>query len=391
MKNQLIASLILAFILVSCQQQAIVPGRADVRKAPAPTSFNGFYYFLPRTVISVDVTIVKTISQPGPFAGFAESLLGLQDVIRMPSVQYRIAEISIHGYAEPDPDQMFFIAMDQVQEPFFISLSEAGLLQSINKPFDSGLHAKNPGEMKEYGQYGTEATFNHFIDSNLQERIDTILERVRVDTMTIERQTLRRSWVEKPTEVRAREVADYILKIRNKKFELISGFAEIPYSKEAIRYMYEEMNRKENDYVALFTGLSSSASIKYRYTWVPDRTRPIGPQTLFHFSQREGVVAENVPGSIPVTIEAQRAQASSYLSSMVQRLPDPKNPNRGFYYRIPEHSTIMIREGRNLRAEARMLINQFGVVTSLPPYMLEVEFYPNTGSVKSIGWKPSEN
>jgi hypothetical protein len=228
-------------------------------------------------------------------------------------------------------------------------------------------------------------TFNYFIDINLQERIDTILERVRMDTMTVERQTLRRSWVEKSTDVRAKEVADYILKIRDKKFDLITGFAEIPYSKEALQYMYDEMNRKENDYLALFTGLSSSSTIRYRYTYIPDGTQPTTPTTLFYFTRNEGVISNNLPGSIPVSVEAQRTQTTSALAPLVQRIQDDRLPNRGFYYRIPEHSTVVIREGNRIRAEARLPISQFGVVTTLPPYNLDIEFHPNTGSIKSVG------
>jgi hypothetical protein len=379
---------LLALLLIlfpSCNKNQVVLTSFDVQKAPQRVSAEGYHYFLPRTVIAVDVTVTRTIHQPGPFAQYAERFLGLENIIGSPGVNYAISEITINSYAEPDPSQLFFVAFDPRDESNFITLSEAGLLLSVNKAVEGTGLQKPFDESKEYGYFGTEATFNYFIDLNLQERVDTILERVRVDTMTVERQTLRRSWVEKSSEVRAKEVADYILKIRDKKFDLITGFAEIPYSKETIEYMYNEMHRKENDYLALFTGISSSSSIRYRYTFVPDPDNAQSPRVLFHFSNREGVTAENRPGSIPVSIQARRDQTTSPLSALTQRRPAARSGQTGFHYRIPEHSTVVIREGDNPRAEARMLVNQYGITTWLPPHEMEIEFYPNTGSIKSVG------
>ncbi len=385
MRTTIFLSLLAMMVLLpSCKKQMVLTS-FDVQKTPLRASAEGFHYFLPRTVISVDVTVTQTYHQPGPFARYAERFLGLENVITSPAIDYSIAGIAVNSFAEPDPDHLYFVAFDSGDEANFITLSEAGMLLSVNRAVSDTELQKPAGESKEYGYFGTEATFNYFIDLNLQERVDTILERVRVDTMTVERQTLRRSWVEKSSEVRAREVADYILRLREKKFDLITGFAEITYSKETIEYMYNEINRKENDYLALFTGLSSSSSIRYRYTFVPATSAEPSPHILFHFSAREGVSSGNRPGSIPVTIQVRRDQTTNPLSPLLQRTPAARSGQKGFHYRIPEHSTVVIREGETLRAEARTLINQYGVVTWLPPYEMEIEFYPNTGSIKSVG------
>lgn len=377
--------LVLLILIPSCNRNNVVLTGFDVKKTPHQGQAEGYHYFLPRTVIAVDVTVTRAYHQPGPFARFAEHFLGLEHVITSPGIDYVISGISLNSYAEPDPDQLYFAAFDPKDQSNFITLSEAGLLLSVNKTVEETEAHRLPDESKQYGFFGTEATFNYFIDLNLQERIDTILERVRVDTMTVERQTLRRSWVEKSSEVRAREVADYILKIREKKFDLITGFAEIPYSREALTYMYEEMSRKENDYLSLFTGISSSSSIQYRYTFIPDPAGAQSQQVLFYFSGRDGVSEENRPGSVPVSIQARKDQGQNPLAALAQRRPAARSGQTGFHYRIPEHSTVIIREGNTPRAEARMLVNQYGVVTWLPPHEMEIEFYPNTGSIKSVG------
>jgi hypothetical protein len=379
--------LALTLFIPACQSQKPLTV-THVRSQDVKAGSQGVFYVLPRTVVTVDVTVARTQQVPGPYAEFAGRHLGLQNVIRQPSTTFEIAEININSYAEPDPGQFYFVefpAKTDERNPLFLSLSESGLIQSINKPFDNFEFLKGIGETREYGYFGSDATFNYFIDTNLQERIDTILERVRVDTLTVERQTLRRSMVEKSPEMRAKEVADFILKIRDKRFDIINGFAEIAYSKEAIEYMYTEMGKMEEDYLQLFRGLKSTSQIHYRFTFIPDPDRSTTAHTLFHFSEREGVLPSGRRDGTPITISTERNETTRQLGVFVNRNTDPQNPASGFFYRIPEHANVFIRTGNTIRANARLLINQFGVITTLPLNNAEVEFYPNTGSIRSIG------
>ncbi|MEE4176269.1 MAG: DUF4831 family protein [Bacteroides sp.] len=380
--------LIIFFLTVpACQSQKplIV---THVRSADIKAGTQGLFYVLPRTVITVDVTVKRMQQVPGPYAEFAMKYLGLQNVIRYPSTSYEISEITINSYSEPDPDQFYFVEFPEKADeayPLFLSLSETGLIQSINKSFNNQEFLRGMDETREHGYYGSDATFNYFIDSNLQEKVDTILERVRVDTLTVERQTLRRSMVEKSPEVRAKEVADFILEVRDKRFEIIHGYAEVPYSKEALEYMFTEMAKMEEDYLQLFKGLESTSEIYYRYTIVPNPDLGTSPRTLFYFSEREGVLPAEKREGTPITLSTERNETTRQLGVFVNRNVDPELPANGFYYRVPEHANVVIRTGNTIRASARLLINQFGVVTNLPDYIEEVEFYPNTGSVRSYG------
>lgn len=380
------ALLIFAMLAPACQSQKPLTV-THVRSTEVKRGSQGMFYVLPRTVVTVDVTVVRTQEVPGPYAEFAGRYLGLHNVIRQHATSFEISEINISSYAEPDPAQFYFVELPKTDEkyPLFISLSESGLIQSINRPFDNNEFLKGISETREYGYFGSDATFNYFIDTNLHEKIDTILERVRVDTLTVERQTLRRSMVEKSPEVRAKEVADFILKIRDKRFDIINGFAEIPYSKDALEYMYTEMGKMEEDYLQLFSGLRSSSKIHYRFTYIPDPDLSVSPYTLFQFSEREGVLPAGRRDGTPITISTERNETTRQLSTFINHHTDPQNPVNGFYYRIPEHANVVIRTGNTVRANARMLINQYGIITTLPVNETRVEFYPNTGSIRSIG------
>jgi hypothetical protein len=351
-------------------------------------SKQGYFYSLPRNIVTVDVTILKTEEIPGPFAQFAEKYLGIDAVINRPATHYSINDVSINSFAEPDPAQFYFIESDanlHVNSPFSMQLNEGGIITAFNTNYTASEYLSQTPQKNLDGIFGTEATFNHFMETNLQEKIDTILESVRMDTITIERKTLRRTWVEKTSEVRAKEVAEYIIKIRDKRFEIMSGFAEITYSKEAIQYMNDQLMKLENDYLELFTGITGKSIIKYRYTVIPDKDKAADPVTLFFFDDKRGIIEQPHAASKVLKLNFSRDFTTRQMGVFtIDPLSGKKPLPTGFYYRIPEHANIAITLDDLTIAEARLLISQFGIITSLPPDDLMIEFYPNTGTVKSI-------
>ncbi len=349
------------------------------------------WYFLPRTLVTIDVEVSETIERPGPYAAYAGKYLGLNDVIMEPARTYEIASVKINQYVEPDPEQVYYVTIpdrdDDEEAGFLMSLSEAGLLYSFNKAYEDGEFEKSLTKSHDVGHFGTDATFNYFIDTNLKEQIDTVIEHVMLDTITIQRETLRSSWVEKSDELRASEVAEYILELREKKFDLISGFQEINYSKEALEYMYGEMDRMENDYLDLFTGIKASDTIRYRFVHTPLKEDIISRHTLFYFSSSDGILPDGDTDGLPVTISYDRSKATDFIDRQIRQRAEPRRPKaKGFHYRTPEYSDITIFIGGQTRADARVLINQFGIVHHLPADDLEIIFHPHTGSVKSVGF-----
>jgi len=348
------------------------------------------WYFLPRTLVTIDVEISETVERPGPYAAYARKYLGLDDVIMEPARTYEIASVKINQYVEPDPEQVYYVTIpdrDDDEAGFLMSLSEAGLLYSFNKAYEDGEFEKSLTRSHDVGHFGTDATFNYFIDTNLKEQIDTVIEHVMLDTITIQRETFRSSWVEKSDELRASEVAEYILELREKKFDLISGFQEINYSKEALEYMYGEMDRMENDYLDLFTGIKASDTIRYRFVHKPLKEDIISRYTLFYFSSSDGILPDGDTDGLPVTISYDRSKSTDFIDRQISQRAEPRRTKaKGFHYRIPEYSDINISIGGQTRADARVLINQFGIVHHLPADDLEIIFHPHTGSVKSVGF-----
>ncbi|HSV87436.1 MAG TPA: DUF4831 family protein [Bacteroidales bacterium] len=387
MKKKTFLLITFSLILSACKVQQ--PIGVYPLNSTIPAEYQqGTFYSLPRTVITIDVTVDRIQQIPGPFVNFAGRFLGLQNVIRQNETSYRISEIRLNSFTEPDPEHFYFVSIpteNLTQNPFYLSLNQAGLIQSLNIPVSQAQILTAEGETRQLVTTGGNDTFNHFIDFNLQERIDTILERVQIDTLLVTRQTLRRSMVEKTPEARAREVAEHILRIRDKRFAVITGYAELTYSKEALEYMYTELGTLEDAYLELFKGLTSIQQMQFRYTFVPSINNQNEAFTLFYFSERDGVIREPRREALPVTISTLSNEATATVSQFIRQTFETQEPPFGFVYRIPEYAQVYIRTGPTLRASSRLLINQFGVIATLPMQNAEIEFHPGTGSIKSIG------
>lgn len=385
-KRNTLILLVLAIFIAGCSSHKPLTV-IHVTELEAGHSRQGYFYALPRNAVVIDITVLKDEHIPGPFAQYAEKLLSLEDVVTRQTQQFSIQEVTFTRLAEPDPNQFYFVEAEPDElgnMPFSLHVTENGIITSVNaeKP-EARVQQIEAGTSRNL-QSSFQASFNHFMESLLHERVDTILERVRMDTITVERKTLRRTWVEKTSEVRAREVADQILKIRGKRFDLLSGFAEITYSKEALQYMNEQLEKSENDYLELFTGISGQSIAKYRFTYLPDKNNTAMPDTLFHFCTNRGII--NIPdrNTQPVVLTIFRDNATRQMSVFTMNPTGKRQTQRGFYYRIPENARFTITSADNTIAETQMMISQFGVTTSLPPDNLRIEFYPNTGAVRKV-------
>ncbi len=392
MRKIILLGLLVVMLLPACSvKDTVVSVRGTetqnvLNMAPASAG-TGYYYSLPRTAIVVEVEVEKTRSIPGPYARYAGRLLGLNNIITRPTNSYKITDIIISSFAEPDPEHVYYVSLPgEHAANRYLNFTESGLLWGIGSEAMS-IHIENKNlETKDFDKQSADITFNHFVDINLMERIDTIIEQVMEDTVMLQRQTLRRSWVEKSTEHRAREVADYILELREKKFDLISGFQEISYSKEALEYMYTEMNKLESDYLDLFTGVTTHEPLRYRFIHRPSQNDANHRHILFSFSNIYGVLEPDDVDGRPFILSYDRSRNTEALDQRIYRqgVQHAQTPH-GIHYRIPEYADLKLTLDHTIMTEARMLISQFGIVSHLPASDLEIRLYPGSGSIQSIG------
>ena len=352
-----------------------------------PPRTPGVYYALPRNVVTIDISIIKTTHIAGPYAQYAEKYLGIKNAPQYNTINYEMSDIQINTYAEPDPEQYYFVDLSKYKpskkNQLLMSLSNAGMIQDINDNSDSIVRQEKRERLNKTKIDYTE-TFKYFAGANLKERVDTIIEKVNIDTLTIERRTYRKRLVEKTLEEKAKEAADFIMKVKEQRFDIITGAQEVAYSEATIRAMNEELLKLEKDYMMLFTGITNKEIIHYRYSYIPEPQIYNASIPLFKFSKHAGVVDENFRGGQMVYIHIDRAKTTMNLEKFAGKNVPENDEASGFYYRIPENARFSIIKGTETVAEASFLISQFGVTVALPPENVKVQFYPNTGALRKV-------
>lgn len=380
-----LALLTVIFITAACTSSKLNVIKVDPKLTEVKS--NGIYYALPQTFIRVDITITKTEAIKGPYAEFASKYLGLTNVVSQNSSSYEMTGLRIRSENEPDPNQFYYVEMcdkdSKNGKDLIISLSDAGLIQNTtgcSKVSDSsGFDFKTAEELNIYPDI-----FKYYADINLFEQVDTIIEKVIMDTVTVEKKVLKRKMVEKTPEQKAKDAADFIIKIKENRFNLLSGLQEVNYDKETFRYMNEELEKLENEYKKLFTGLSFTKTLNYSFLILPNSTKSIDSVPMFRFSKLKGVLdTASVYGEL-VYMKIKKSGITSGIASFEKIRNSVTRKKHGFYYRIPEFGLVDIIQNGNIKVSGKFLVSQYGVITYLPPRDIKIEFYPKTGAIKLI-------
>ncbi len=380
---QYILFFIVFSFITSCSSYNVI----HVDENNTTESTEGFYYALPRNVVTIDISVKQIKNIAGPYAAYASRYLGIKDALQSNSTFYELSDIKINTYSEPDPEQYYFVDLSKYRgiksNSMMMSLSEAGLIQDLNDNSDKKVQREKE-EKKEKNNIDYSETFKYFADANLVEKIDTIVEQINMDTTTIERMRLTRRLVEKSIEQKAKEASEYLMKIKEQRLDIITGAQEVAYSEATVKYMSDQLAKMEQEYMKLFTGITQTETLQYRYSYLPESQVYSASIPLFRFSQKSGIIDENSNEGDMVYIHIDRARNTTLLDKFVQNKQESGSNNHGLYYRIPEYAKFTIKEGNDLKAEVSFLISQFGVITNLPPRNAKVQFYPNSGAIRKV-------
>ena len=243
-------------------------------------------YALPTTTLKMTVSVSKVQDIRGYFADYAESLLGLTNIIQQNRTYYKLNSVDIEPIAAPDESKVFVAYTSNTdlaklwQEE---SMAAADVLAAI-PPITYTTHtATLPDFFKNYADISYTQQSETFVDTKI---IDGVVTQVPAShTKT----------VSKSFESKAREAADAIVKSRKDQYNLAAGEQETPYSGEAIQTMLTELKSWENNYMSLFTGVSISDTVVYVFYVTPEN---LTPTTAFYFNatkgfnQREGAAAD---------------------------------------------------------------------------------------------------
>ncbi len=352
------------------------------------TDNEGYFYSLPKTHLKVELIVCKKEIFAGPLAAYAEKYLGLSSVQQSNSAQYEIKQIRISSFSQPDPDQLYFVQVDKraKESPkLVLAMTESGLIMGVNKRVD------NLPETEEEVQINVKSNsqddyFKYFAGYNFYKKTDTIVRKISIDTFNIERFKYNVSLIAKNPERKAAEIAQKLEKLRDDRYLLLTGFQEVSYG-ESMSYMDGQLKKMEAEYLSLFTGYTKEDYIYKSFTIAPEKSQAGTNINLFRFSESQGIFdASDSRGSV-VYIKLTSDQSTRNINKYLSSVAVPVGEMNGYYYRIPEFAEVEIVQGGKSIHRSIHLISQFGAVAKTPSLNTEIEFHPNTGSLKQVRLK----
>ncbi len=339
---------------------------------------SGILYQLPRTVLIADVEMVKTRQFAGPLAAYASEYMGIDDAIMKDAESYAIRHAAIRTISEPDPDQVYLIEReDKSQEEIWVSFGKEPPMMIMEK-FPKAMGPKGIADWNEGLFMATDRSglFRKYTDSPTREVADTIIRKVSVDTLVIEERIVMHSREEYSDVEKAQDAADKIRQIEHDQYNLLIGYPETAYSKEALEFMLNRLEKQRLEYLQLFTGITIKESQVVSFPIIPDAEKEGQEYELVGFSKTTGITEIESQNRIMLRLTLEE--------NMIKTGNTGINPVSGVVYQVPGYCRAELSYQDKELAAGRFEVLQFGSRMSLPATFKRIELDLHSGALRNV-------
>lgn len=316
-------------------------------------------YALPTTTLKVTVSVSKVQDIRGYFADYAESLLGLTNIIQQNRTYYKLNSVDIEPITAPD-DSKVFVAYTSNYDLAKLWQEESITATDVLAATPLTTYTTHTATLPDF--------FKNYADISYTQQSETFVDTKIIDGVVTQVPASHTKTVSKSFESKAREAADAIVKSRKDQYNLAAGEQETPYSGEAMQTMLSELKKWENNYMSLFTGVSISDTMVYVFYITPE---DLTPATAFYFNATKGFNQS----------EGAAADAYSLIFNRIYK----DNITKIIEFNYPEYSYIT-RDKKPVQVSlthANDKIHDFGVINMHQAGSLQT-FHPYSKQVVGI-------
>jgi len=319
-------------------------------------------YGLPRTQLYFDIQLIRRTTIPGPYHSYGENLLGIASIPNEKIKEWSIDDIRVKKHEEIDYDHLYEI---QPEGEFSISknnLTRKGWILPLTNELkslpDNDFY---PQIVHPKGIVYKDLSVRKFVGEETRTKYknvwkDSLYAKVPVK----ETEIVKRSKKEK-----AREAANFIFMIREKRFELLSGMSDFYPEGKALETAVGELNRLEDSYLSLFTGKTFTDTINYTLFVNPKIEDTEKANIFFRFSKTDGILDTDKNDGVPVWLEYEILEKGGLLKNYFRSTIESEESDN-FFYRFPVHSAVKLKYGDELISKKYMDIFQFGPLVKIP-------------------------
>jgi len=351
---------------------------------------NSFIYSLPRVTINISITVETEYFFPGPYQKFADKYLTIRNTVQDPYVISKISDVTLNSITEPDPAATFLLTLKN--KNFVLNYYSSAIIKSFGLSDVDDKTYTFPTEMSIPKYFEDNILFTDMsVKRNFINITDTTYKVIQVDSIFQKIPVYNKVITSKEFEQKAEEAANFIIKLRKRKFKLMTGQFETEPPPTDVKMLIEELEELEKEYLSLFIGKTVKIENTFNFRFTPSGNVKEEKIVLFHLSDEYGIMDEENADTEPVYCHIINSNNTSEIERFYNRQTELKNKdkNKGLFYRIPGYATVRILHDDIKYVEQIMMIPQCGQLNYLPAKLfknksLKVIFDENSGSVKSI-------
>lgn len=331
-------------------------------------------YMLPTTAFKVTVDITKVREIKGYYADYAQTLLGLTNVVSENKTFYKVNHMQLEPMDVPDTRHAYLVQLTGAQAKTVpqetANQYPAMMLQLNSEPQAFTTHSEPIPDF-----------FKNYSDLSYTEMEDSFVETTIIDGVVTQVPANRTKTVSKTNSQKAQEAADAISKSRKDQYTLVSGEHETPYPAETLERMLQELKQWEKNYLNLFTGLVLEDNIRYTFYIVPEEGSLSMP--LFACGQSDGFSTTNLTNNSNaywITFEPMM-NTTAIEEALTASTPAKSAKNQGYRFRkaMPVRVSLQ-QQQKNLHNFGIFNMRQFGRIQTLEPQQNNIEI-PSIGFI----------
>lgn len=318
-----------------------------------PGEDEGIVYFLPKTMLEVNVIATRVTYHPGELCQYANQYLRMNNVSPEPETYWEIKQIEVRSAGVPDSTKAYLVKLKDKSSMSNVELTEEGLIEAINTSAPEKMPMEyvleKPQKHENPRRYMTE---------------DILLAGSSA----------------KMADLTAKEIYN----IRESKNLILRGQADaMPKDGASLQLVIDNLDTQEKALTQLFTGTTDREDKVFTAHIVPQDG--LTDKVALRFSRSLGVLpAEDLAGE-PIYLNL---KSTVPLPTVIE---DNKKKKKleGAIYNIPGKGKVTVSYQGKTCFEAELPITQFGTTEVLVNDLFKkvntrVIFNPETGSILKI-------
>ena len=326
-----------------------------------------FFYTLPKTAFKVDVVVTKISNVKGLYADYTEKMLGITNYCKENTFSYKLKNITVIPFTVLDETLQFVVELSsiQMQKNFMQTLYSNDAVLDFHSSSKLELSHDDflPDFFKNYADVIEQQTYETYTETKI---IDGIVTQIPVTQTTIITKTLTQQ---------AQDAADFIKKIRDDRYAILSFLQEVTLDKEGLEYLVNQLNELEKKYLELFTGITIMEEIHEMFVVYPDNVSAVLP--LFSVTPTSGFSTSICKTNaynyyLRCTPQTSTEWQVNYYETITAKFKNNKNVGYRIRKAVPVFVTLVHGE-ENESLLGVFPIYQFGLLETLPANLNDFE------------------